>query len=44
MEDIIRRMESVEAQFIQSITHMKGVLVDSVRDELNGQVSQAMLG
>uniref|UniRef100_A0A2C9M9M7 Uncharacterized protein n=2 Tax=Biomphalaria glabrata TaxID=6526 RepID=A0A2C9M9M7_BIOGL len=40
-QEIVSRMEAVEQQFIHSVGQMKNVLVNSIRDDLAGQVAQA---
>ena len=43
-EDIVRRMEVAQHQFLESVGHLKQVLLTSVREELSGQVAHAVQG
>ncbi|CAL1539397.1 unnamed protein product [Lymnaea stagnalis] len=41
-QDIVSRMETAEQQFIQSMGQLKHLIINNVRDELGGQVAQAI--
>ncbi|XP_059139589.1 enhancer of mRNA-decapping protein 4-like [Physella acuta] len=43
-QDIVSRMEGAEQRFVQSIDQMKNLVVTSVRNELGGQVNDALSG
>ena len=41
-DELVTRMEAAEKQFIQSVAQMKALVISSVREELGGQVAQAV--
>ncbi|BFZ12945.1 hypothetical protein BsWGS_15983 [Bradybaena similaris] len=43
-ESVVSRMESAEQKFLQSVDHMKTLIISNVKDELRGQVARAVTG
>ncbi|GFO25359.1 enhancer of mRNA-decapping protein 4 [Plakobranchus ocellatus] len=41
-DELVSRMETTEKQFVQSVAQMKALIISSVREELGGQVAQAV--
>ncbi|XP_005096324.1 enhancer of mRNA-decapping protein 4 [Aplysia californica] len=41
-DDIVQRIEEAEHQFLESVQHMKSLVLSSVKEELAGQVTQAV--